>query len=390
MKALVWQGVNKVGVENVPDPQILQGSDVIVKVTSTCICGSDLHLLDGYIPSMVKGDILGHEFMGEVVEVGADVKKVKVGDRVVVPFPIACGQCFYCQKGLWSLCDNTNPNAKLAETLWGYSPAGIYGYSHITGGYAGGQAQYARVAYADVNLFKVPEGLSDEQVVFLTDILPTGYMAAENADIQAGDVVAVFGCGPVGQFAIRSAFLLGAAKVIAIDRFEYRLDLARQAGADTVNYERENVLEALKEKTAGRGPDSCIEAVGMESHGLGAGGIYDAVEQTLRLETGRPHALRAAITSVRKGGTVSVGGVFGGFVDKMPMGAFVNKALTMRSGQTHVQRYLEPLTKHIQNGDIDPTIIITHRLPLAEAPHGYDIFKHKREDCVKVVLNPWA
>lgn len=391
MKAVVWQGINRVQVENVPDPEILQPTDAIVRVTATAICGSDLHLVDGYVPSMVHGDILGHEFMGEVVEVGSEVRKIKVGDRVIVPFPIACGKCWYCQHGLTSLCDNSNPNPKLAETLWGYAGSGIYGYSHITGGYAGGQAQFARTVYADQNLYKVPEGLTDEQVLFLTDILPTGYMGAENCNIHPGDVVAVLGCGPVGQFCIRSAFLLGAGRVIAIDRFPERLDMARLAGAETLNYEEDPVFERLKEMTAGRGPDSVMDAVGLESHAGGPGGVADAVKQTTRvLETDRPHALRAAIMACRKGGTVSVPGVYGGLADKIPVGAFMNKGLTMRTGQTHVHRYLDRLTGHIERGEIDPTVIITHRLSIDEAPHAYEIFKHKHEGCIKCVLDPWA
>ena len=391
MKALVWQGINRVAVEQVPDPQILQPTDAIVRVTATAICGSDLHLLDGYVPSMVHGDILGHEFMGEVVEVGPEVRKVKVGDRVIVPFPIACGKCWYCQHSMTSLCDNSNPNPKLAETMWGHAPAGIYGYSHITGGYAGGQAQFARTVYADANLYKVPEGLTDEQVLFLTDVLPTGYMAAEHCNIQGGDVVAVFGAGPVGLFGIASAFLLGAGRVIAIDRFPERLEMARSYGAETIDYEKEEVFERLKEMTGGRGPDSVMDAVGLESHGTGLGGIADAVKQTTRvLESERPHALRAAIMACRKGGTVSVPGVYGGLADKIPVGAFMNKGLTLKTGQTHVHRYLDILTDHISRGDIDPTRIITHRMSLDEAPHGYQIFKHKHEGCIKCVLDPWA
>ncbi|GBF04042.1 alcohol dehydrogenase [Deinococcus aerius] len=391
MKAVVWQGINRVQVETVPDPEILQPTDAIVRVTATAICGSDLHLVDGYVPSMVHGDILGHEFMGEVVEVGSEVRKVKVGDRVIVPFPIACGKCWYCQHGLTSLCDNSNPNPKLAEALWGYAGSGIYGYSHITGGYAGGQAQFARTVFADQNLYQVPEGLTDEQVLFLTDILPTGYMGAENCNIQPGDVVAVFGCGPVGLFGIMSAFLLGAGRVIAIDRFPERLEMARQLGAETLNYETDSVFERLKEMTGGRGPDSVMDAVGLESHAGGPGGVADAVKQTTRvLESDRPHALRAAIMACRKGGTVSVPGVYGGLADKIPVGAFMNKGLTMKTGQTHVHRYLDLLMGHIQRGDIDPTQIITHRLSLDEAPHAYQIFKHKHEGCIKCVLDPWA
>ncbi|ADV67252.1 zinc-dependent alcohol dehydrogenase [Deinococcus maricopensis] len=391
MKALIWQGINRVSVENVPDPELIQPTDAVVRVTATAICGSDLHLVDGYVPSMAPGDILGHEFMGEVVEVGSDVKRIKVGDRVIVPFPISCGKCWYCQRGETSLCDNSNPNPKLAEALWGYSPAGIYGYSHITGGYAGGQAQFVRTAFADENLYKVPEGLTDDQVLFLTDIFPTGYMAAENCNIEPGDTVAVFGCGPVGLFTIMSAFLLGAERVIAIDRFPERLDLARQCGAETINYEETEVFEALKFMTGGRGPDSVVDAVGLEAHGTGVGGVYDAVKQTTRVaETERPHAFRAAIMACRKGGTVSVPGVYGGLADKIPLGAFVNKGLTLHTGQTHVHRYLDRLTDHIVRGDVDPTVIITHRMPLDEAPEAYKLFKHKHDNCIKCVLDPWA
>jgi len=391
MKAVVWQGINRMSVEQVPDPELLLPTDAIVRVTATAICGSDLHLMDGYVPSMVHGDIVGHEFMGEVVDVGTEVRNIKVGDRVVVPFPISCGKCWYCQKGLTSLCDNSNPNAKLAETMWGHAPAGIYGYSHLTGGYAGGQAQFARTIFADANLYKVPEGLSDEQVLFLTDVLPTGYMAAVNCNIEGGDVVAVFGCGPVGLFTIKSALLLGAGRVIAIDRFPERLALARKMGAETINYEEEEVFERLKELTGNNGPDSVVDAVGLEAHGTGVGGFADAVKQTTRvLETERPHAFRAAIMACRKGGTVSVPGVYGGLGDKIPLGAFMNKGLTMKTGQTHVHRYLDILTDHIVRGDIDPTMIITHRLGLDDAPHAYDIFKHKHEGCIKCVLDPWA
>jgi threonine dehydrogenase-like Zn-dependent dehydrogenase len=389
MKALCWNGIGEVAVETVPDPQILNPRDAIIKVTSTAICGSDLHLYDGYIPTMEKGDILGHEFMGEVVEFGSEVNNLTIGDRVVVPFPIACGNCFFCQRELWSLCDNSNPNARMAEQLWGYSPAGIFGYSHLVGGYAGGQAEYVRVPFADVGPFKVPDELTDEQVLFLTDILPTGYMAAENCNIQPGDTVAVWGCGPVGLFAIKSAYLLGAERVIAIDRIPERLQMAQAyAGADVLNYEEVRIGEALKEMTGGRGPDSTIDAVGLEAHDASIEYVYDRVKQALRAETGRPFALREAIQYCRKGGTVSVAGVYGGFLDKIPIGAIVNKALTIKSGQTHVHRYLRPLLAHIQQGDIDPTFIITHRLRLEDAPHAYEIFKHKQDECVKVVLQP--
>lgn len=388
MKAVCWHGANDVRVDNVPDPKILNPRDAIIRITSTAICGSDLHLYNGYIPTMQSGDILGHEFMGEVVEVGSEVKRVKVGSRVVVPFTIACGNCFFCQRDLWSLCDNTNPNAWMVEKMYGHSPSGLFGYSHMMGGYAGGQAEYARVPHADVGLLEIPEGLSDEQVLFLTDIFPTGYMAAENCNIQPGDTIAVWGCGPVGQFSIRSAFMLGAERVIAIDRFPERLQMAREAGAEIINYEEIDSGEALKEMTGGRGPDACIDAVGMEAHGTDALAIFDQIEQMFRIETDRPMVLRQAIVSCRKGGTVSIPGVYGGFIDKVPFGAVVNKALTLKSGQTHVHRYLKPLLQRVQNGEIDPSFVITHRLPLTQAPHGYEIFKHKRENCIKVVLKP--
>jgi len=390
MRATCWQAPNKVRVETVPDPQILNGRDAIVRITSTAICGSDLHLYDGYVPAMRRGDILGHEFMGEVVEVGRDVGNLAVGDRVVVPFPIACGACSACEAGAYALCENSNPNARAAEKLWGHSTAGIFGYSHLTGGYAGGQAEYARVPFADVGPLKIEDGLSDEQVLFLTDILPTGWMGAEMCDITPGDVVAVWGAGPVGQFAILSAYLMGAERVIAIDRFEYRLRMAREkAGAETLNYEEvSSVPEALRELTGGRGPDACIDAVGSEAHYHGPLYLYDRAKQAARLESDRPYALREAIMSCRNGGVVSVIGVYGGFVDKFPMGAVMNRSLTIKAGQCHVHRYLRPLLERIQNGDIDPTFVITHRLRLEDAPHGYEIFKKKQDDCVKVVLSP--
>lgn len=389
MKAVCWEGANNVQVKNVPDPKILNPRDAIIKITSTAICGSDLHLYDGYVPTMQKGDILGHEFMGEVVELGSAVKNVQVGDRVVVPFTISCGNCFFCNRDLWSLCDNSNPNAWIAEKLMGHSPSGLFGYSHMLGGYAGGQAEYARVPFADVGLFKIPEGLTDDQVLFLTDIFPTGYMAAENCDIKPGDTVAIWGCGPVGQFAIRSAYMLGADRVIAIDRVPERLQMAKEQGkAEILNYEEVDVGEALKEMTGGRGPDACMDAVGMEAHGTGLAGFYDEAKQALRLETDRPTALRQVIVACRKGGTVSIPGVYGGFVDKMPMGAAMNKGLTMKMGQTHVHRYLKPLLEHIQNGDIDPSFVITHRMKLEDAPQGYETFKHKKDNCIKVVLKP--
>jgi len=387
MRATCWMGKKDVRVQNVPDPQILNGHDAIIKITSTAICGSDLHLYNGFVPSMESGDILGHEFMGEVVDIGKDVKKLKRGDRVVVPFPIACGHCGACEAKAFSLCENSNPNAWMAEKLWGHSPCGIFGYSHLLGGYAGGQAEYARVPFADVGPIKVPEGLTDEQVLFLSDIFPTGYMGAEMCNIKPGQVIAVWGCGPVGQFAIKSAYMLGAERVIAIDRFPYRLKMAREkARAETLNYEEINVLEALKEMTGGRGPDHCIDAVGLEAHGSAAMYAYDRAKQALMLETDRPLALREAIMACANGGTISVVGVYGGLIDKFPMGAIVNRALTIKSGQCHVQRYLRPLLDRIQKGEIDPSFVITHRLKLDQAPGGYDTFLHKQDDCMKVVL----
>lgn len=389
MKALCWHGAKDVRVETVPDPKILNPRDAIVKITATAICGSDLHLYDGFIPTLEPGDILGHEFMGEVVEVGSEVRRIQVGDRVVVPFTIACGHCWFCQHDYWSLCDNTNPNAGMIEPLYGHSPSGLFGYSHFFGGYAGGQAEYARVPHADVGLLQIPEGLSDEQVLFLSDIFPTGYMAAENCNIQPGDTVAVWGCGPVGQFAIKSAYLLGAAQVIAIDRVPERLQMAQERGGATViHYEQEDAGAALKQLTGGRGPDACIEAVGMEAHGIGPEFWVDRAKQAVRLETGRPVALRQAIVACRKGGTVSIAGVFGGLVDSIPMGAAFNKGLSLKMGQTHVHKYLRPLLELVQRGEIDPTFVITHHLPLEQAPHGYDLFKHKKDHCIKVVLQP--
>ncbi len=389
MRANCWMGKQKLQVRNVEDPAIINPRDAIVRITSTAICGSDLHLYNGFVPSMQKGDILGHEFMGEVVEVGPEVHNLQRGDRVVVPFPIACGHCNMCEKELFSLCENSNPNAWMAEKMWGFSPCGIFGYSHLTGGYAGGQAEYARVPFADVGPLKVPESLSDEQVLFLSDILPTGYMAAEQADIEPGDVVAVWGCGPVGQFAIASAYMLGAERVIAIDRFDYRLRIAKERGkADVLNYEEVNVYEALREMTGGRGPDACIDAVGLEAHAPGLHGAYDRVKTMTMLESDRPNALREAIMCCGPGGTVSVAGVYGGFIDKFPMGAFMNKGLTMRTGQTHVHRYMRPLLDRIEKGDIDPTVIITHRAPLDQAPEMFERFVNKEDGCLKVVLKP--
>jgi threonine dehydrogenase-like Zn-dependent dehydrogenase len=389
MRANCWYGTGNVQVADVPEPKILNPRDAIVKITSTAICGSDLHLYNGFVPTMKRGDILGHEFMGEVVEVGKGVNNLSVGDRVVVPFPIACGHCAQCQRDLYSLCENSNPNAWMAEKLWGYSPCGIFGYSHLLGGYAGGQAEYARVPFADVGPMRVPDHLDDEKVLFLTDIFPTGYMAADVCGIEPGDIVAVWGCGPVGQFAIKSAYLLGAEKVIAIDRFEYRLQMARdKAGAETINYEFTDVQEALREKTGGRGPDHCIDAVGMEGHGPGLAGAYDKVKNMMMLETDRAYALRQAIMACRSGGTVSVAGVYSGFIDKFPMGVIVNRSLTIKSGQTHVHRYMRPLLERIERGDIDPSFVITHRMTLDQAPEAFDMFTKKEDDCVKVVLKP--
>ena len=389
MRALCWHGAKDVRVDNVPDPKILNPRDAVLKITSTAICGSDLHLYDGYIPTMEKGDILGHEFMGEVVELGSGVSNLNIGDRVVVPFPIACGNCYFCEEQQHSLCENSNPNAAMAEKMWGHSPAGIFGYSHLTGGYAGGQAEYVRVPYADVGPVRVPDGLDDEKALFLSDILPTGYMAAENCDIKPGHVVAVWGCGPVGQFAIQSAYLLGAERVIAIDRFPERLRMAREVSrAETINYEEVDVLDALKTITGGRGPDACIDAVGMEAHGVGLVGAYDRVKQAMMLETERPNALREALMACRNGGVVSIPGVYGGFLDKMPIGSFMNRSLTLKTGQTHVQRYLKPLLDRVQKGEIDPSVIITHRMRLEEAPEAYKMFRDKQDACVKVVLRP--
>jgi threonine dehydrogenase-like Zn-dependent dehydrogenase len=392
MRANVWSGRNTVQVENVPDPKILNERDAIVKITSTAICGSDLHLYDGYIPTMKRGDILGHEFMGEVVDVGRRVGNLQVGDRVVVPFPIACGNCWSCQHELYSVCENSNPNAGIAETMFGHPTAGIFGYSHLTGGYAGGQAEYARVPFADVGPLKIEEDLADEQVLFLSDIFPTGFMGADFCEIKGGEVIAVFGAGPVGQFAIASAVMLGAERVIAIDSYDYRLQMARtQAGAtDTINFaEDPDVVEQLKDLTGGRGPDAVIDAVGMEAtHGHGAVLAAERVKQATRLETDRGPALRDAILACRPGGIVSVIGVYGGLMDKFPSGAFMNKGLTLKTGQCHVQRYMKPLYEHIKNGDIDPSFVVTHQLELGKAPDAYETFKHKLDECVKVVLKP--
>jgi threonine dehydrogenase-like Zn-dependent dehydrogenase len=394
MKAVAWHGKEDVRVDTVPDPEIQDPTDIVIKVTSTAICGSDLHLYDGFMPAMKEGDIIGHEPMGEVVEVGSAITNLKVGDRVVVPFTISCGHCWFCEHQLFSLCDTTNPNAEMAAKLMGHSPAGLFGYSHLLGGFPGGQAQYLRVPHADVGPITVPDGLADEQVLFLSDIYPTGWMAAENAEIEPGDTVAVWGCGPVGQFAIQSAWLMGAGRVIAIDRVPERLKMAEEKGrAETINYEKQNVYETLQEWTKGRGPDRAIDAVGTEAH---AGGTlintlmnaYDVAKQKVKLETDRPFVLREALRCVRKGGTLSIPGVYIGAADKIPVGTLMNKGITIRTGQTHVQRYLEPLLKKVVDGEIDPSFVITHTVPIDRAPEMYKTFRDKEDGCIKVVLKP--
>ncbi len=392
MKALTWNGKHQVSIENVPDPKIQEPGDAIVKITTTAICGSDLHLYDGVVQTMQRGDILGHEFMGEVVEIGPDVKNLQVGDRVVVPFVIACGDCRFCEKTLFSLCDNTNPNHEIPEKLYGASPAGLFGFSHMYGGYAGGQAQYARVPHADVGPIKIENGMEDEKVLFLSDIFPTAWMAAENCQIGRGETVAIWGGGPVGQLAIRSAFLQGAGKVILIENIPERIAMAKTSGAEVINFDadaEENLFDQLKDMTGGFGPDSCIDAVGMEAHGTSPGEIYDWIKMGLRLASDRPNVFRQAIQACRKGGTVSVPGVYAGFLDKIPFGAAFNKGLTFKMGQTHVQRYTHPLLERIEKGEIDPSFIITHRLSLDAAPSAYETFKQKRDGCIKVVLKPW-
>jgi threonine dehydrogenase-like Zn-dependent dehydrogenase len=391
MKALCWYGKEDVRVETVPDPELINPRDAVIEITRTAICGSDLHLYDGFIPTLEAGDILGHEFMGVVVDVGREVTRLRKGDKVVVPFTISCGHCFFCEKGLYSCCDNSNPNAWLAEKFYGEFPAGLFGYSHMLGGYAGGQAQYVRVPYADVGPLKVPNDIDDEKVLFLSDIFPTGYMAAENCNIQPGDVIAVWGCGPVGQFAIRSAQLLGAERVIALDRFPERIRLAQQSGAEVINYEEcDDVIEELKYRTGGRGPDACIDAVGMEAHGTTAGAIYDEIKTRTMMATDRPNVLRQAIQVCRKGGVVSIPGVYGGMLDKIPFGAAMNKALTLKMGQTHMQKYMQPLFERVMNNEIDPSFVITHRVPLRNAPEAYRTFRDKQDHCIKVVLDPKA
>lgn len=391
MKAVCWMGKNNVETQTVEDPSIINPRDAIIRITRTAICGSDLHLYDGFIPTMESGDVLGHEFMGIVEETGSEVTNLRRGDRVVVPFTIACGNCFFCKKKLWAACDNSNPNAHLMEAAYGYSGSGLFGYSHMMGGYAGGQAQYARVPFADVGPLKIENDLSDEKVLFLSDIFPTGYMAAENAQIEPGDTVAVWGCGPVGQFTIASAFMFGAGRVIAIDRFEERLALARGLGAITVNSAEEDVsvLTAIKDLTGGIGPDSCIDAVGLEAHSMELQGVYDTIKTALLMETDRPAVLRQAIQAVRKGGTVSIPGVYGGLIDKMPFGAAFGKGITMKMGQTNMHAYMKPLLERIEKGQIDPSYIISHRISLEEAPAMYKIWRDKKENVTKIIIDPW-
>ena len=390
MKALCWHGHGDVRVDTVPDPKIQAPTDVIVKITASGICGSDLHLLDGFMPTMEKGDILGHEPMGIVVDVGSAVKNLKKGDRVVVPFTISCGDCFFCKKTLFSCCDTSNPNAEMARKAMGHSPAGLFGFSHLLGGFAGGQAEYLRVPFADVGPIKIESDLPDEKVLFLSDIFPTGYMAAENCGIEPGDTVAVWGCGPVAQFAIQSAWMFKAGRVIAIDCVPERLELARTKGkAETINFEKEKVYDQLQEMTRGRGPDRCIDAVGCEAHATGSvDAVLDKAKAAVMLTTDRAHVLREAIMCCRKGGTISVPGAYVGLPDKIPMGAFMNKGLTMRSGQTHMQRYMRPLLQKIEAGEIDPSFVITHRVKLADAPKAYKTFRDKKDGCIKVVLTP--
>ncbi|GAB4368211.1 MAG: zinc-dependent alcohol dehydrogenase [Elainellaceae cyanobacterium] len=389
MKAACWHGATDMRVETAPDPTILNPRDAILRVTATTICGSDLHIYDGYIPTMKPGDIIGHEFMGEVVEIGSQVKKLKIGDRVVVSSIIGCGQCFYCNQQKWSLCDNSNPNGWMEEPIFGFPTSGIFGYSHAFGGYAGSFAEYIRVPFADHGAIKVPEGIPDQKVLPISDAFPTGFMGADLCDIQPGQIVAVWGCGPVGQFAMLSARMLGAEKVIGIDRIPERLQLAREfAGAETINYEEIDAGEALKEMTGGRGPDACIDAVGLEAHGMGPMGLYDKAKQAVRVETGRPHVLRQMMLACRKDGTLSIMGVYAGFLDKMPMGAAFNKGLTFRMGQMHGQRYIPMLLEKVANGEVDPSRVFTHSMPLDDIKPAFELFKHKKDNCVKVLLKP--
>jgi threonine dehydrogenase-like Zn-dependent dehydrogenase len=388
MRATTWQGKKHVEVVDVPDPQILNARDAIIRVTATTICGSDLHLYNGYMPSMQKGDILGHEFMGEVVELGRGVKNLKVGDRVVVPFAIACGNCESCELGNFSCCENSNPNGWMPEKLMGHATCGAFGYSHLTGGFAGGQAEYVRVPFADFGPIKVPTTLTDEQVLFLSDIFPTGYMGAEFCEITPRKVIAVWGAGPVGQFAIASAKMLGAERIIAIDRFPYRLKMAAEkAGAtDVINYEEQNVQEVLRDLTAGRGPDACIDAVGLEAHGHGLQYAHDSLKQKAKIQMDRPMAVREAIMACRSAGIVSILGVYAGFVDMFPLGALMNRGLTIKTGQCHVHRYMKPLLERIERGEIDPSFVVSHHMNLDDAAKGYDMFMHKQDDVMKIVL----
>jgi threonine dehydrogenase-like Zn-dependent dehydrogenase len=389
MKALCWHGKGDMRLDTVPDPKIEHPRDAIIKVTACAICGSDLHIYNGVIPRMERGDVIGHETMGEVVEVGAGNRALKVGDRVVVPFTIACGECFFCKRGFYSGCERSNPDKQAAEKLWGHSPAGLFGYSHLLGGYAGGQAEYLRVPFADSGPIKVPSGLSDEQVLFLSDIFPTGYMGAEFCDIQRGDTIAIWGCGPVGQFAIRSAFLLGAERVIAIDTVPERLALARAGGAETLDFMKEDIYDRIQEMTKGRGADACIDAVGTEAEPMAsADSLLDRVKTATFMGTDRPHVLRQAIHCCRNFGTVSLIGVYGGFLDKVPMGSAINRGLTFRMAQTPVQRYLPGLLRRIEKGEIDPSFVITHRATLADGPDLYRTFRDKKDGCIKVVMRP--
>ena len=390
MRALTWHGKHDVRVDTVPDPEIVNPRDAIIKITSTAICGSDLHLYDHTIPTMKAGDVLGHEFMGEVVEVGRGNSRLKVGHRVVVPFVIACGQCYFCQQQQFAACDNSNPaeTADMSEVLYGYPMTGAFGYSHLTGGYSGGQAEYVRVPYSDVGPIVIPDGIEDEKVLFLSDILPTGWMAADNCEIKPTDTVAVWGCGPVGLFAVQSAFALGAHRVIAIDHYPHRLDLAKSMGAEVINFEEVDVREALVEMTGGIGPDACIDAVGMESHGVTADSVMDKVKAAVKLVTDQTHGLRQVIVACRKGGKISIPGVYGGVTDKFPIGALMEKGLSVKSGQTHVQKYMPQLLKMILEGKLDTTFLISHRMSLEEAPTGYKIFKERQNEVTKVVLKP--
>ena len=392
MKAVCWMGKESIEVHQVSDPAIINPHDAIIKVTRTAICGSDLHLYAGLIPSMESGDILGHEFMGIVEEVGSEVKKLKRGDRVVIPFTIACGSCLFCKSDLWSLCDNTNPNSQVAETMYGYTGSALFGFSHIYGGYAGGQAQYARIPFADVGPLVIENDLPDEKVLFLSDIYPTGYQGAVNANIKPGDTVAVWGCGPVGLFAIASAYMLGAEKVIAMDRFPERLALARKCGALTIDYSQDDVsiVEALRDLTGGIGPDSCIDCVGLEAHSHTTAGLYDKVKQTLKLETDRPFVLRQAIQAIRKGGTLSIPGVYGGVLDKVNFGAAFGKGIHMNMGQTHMHKFLKPLLKHVEEGHIDPSFLISHRIGIEQVPVMYEKWQKKEESVTKIVIDPWV